>query len=262
MSRFGKRYSQDTDFSMLKKYALPALYVNLKTIDTAEPVYIEKYGGKPARNNDKPWPVCTSCAAHQTFVCQFELNGSFWRFFYCFDCAPWNTEGMNQGLCSLEREDGDLDALILQNGPTKESVSFPELEWELIEALDAPSNEDEVEGLNKKDREQLVKDIFLFDNESLKEKRANAGLQPYTPTMLGGYSHFIQENPESICPHCNKDMLCMARLGSLARHSELNDVLHIDEKWSMWGDFGAVFLLFCPEHAHLKDGVGFELQSG
>lgn len=255
MSFFNKKEKEVEEFNLLKKYALPGLNVYLEkgTLDSDLPT-VDKYGGRPARSPELPWPCCGKCGEPQQFIAQFSLNDSFWRFFECDECSPWSNEDMQKGLCVLERESEEA-LLSLQAGPTEKSTSFPEYRWNLKEILAIPGFGDTFEMDSKEDERNLRKELYKLDDmgDLANECLNKLGLSLNQPTLMGGYPNVIQDTIEIQCPHCEGDMVHMTRLGSLSSHLEISE----DHSW---GDMGAVFLLFCPEHFHLEGGVGFEMQ--
>ena len=202
------------------------------------------YGGHPFLGPDEPLPCCGECDQPLAFVAHFKAHERHWRFFYCFECNPWDDRDRKRGECVFdEMPEGAIRA--------REGQQLEAFAWNVLPVLSPPllEDEDSIEGA-------LPESYAAWIGAALEERgleEASEVLQVFEAwgawalpgTQVGGYAHPIQNEILPLCPECSGHMDLLVRLDTE------------DQVGLMWGDMGAVYLHACRAH---PQQVHFNLQ--
>ena len=231
------------DKGIVERWLLPAGRV---VLEPRESTALDPggHGGHPLLAPNEPHPVCGECDTPLAFVAHFQAQGRHWRFFYCFDCQPWDDRDRKRGECRL-------DALPPLARRAEMGGALPPRAWAVEPVLSPPLPEDEssVDGplpaVYANWISQALEDASPENAPDVQEAFAAWGAWAGPGTQVGGYPHPIQEDTAPVCPLCSRRMDLLVRLDS-------EDALGL-----MWGDMGAVYLHACRDHL---EQVHFEMQ--
>lgn len=245
--------------TLLLKHSQQAYSVELAPGEP-ESICDSKFGGAPYfdASDGGAWPLCTLCERPMDFICQINFNEpppavlpiAKWfglvTFFYCWKCYPWSPSRPGWWVKNYPApEPGKAVPIAV---PAMESKTPKLLSWLLEpkpkptipcvvrfeEFTDVPDPE-EMELVTDEAGRALLSDDDITDDYFEAAERISGKLKEYG-TICGGFSHWVQGMEEEGCKLCSGRLVQLLQIGSE------------ETAGLMWGDAGAVYLRFCPQH--------------